>query len=355
MEFQYTSLKVNVRFKRNGLRNIASILEEHSFRKVFVICSSRLKEDIEQYLQKGASTSCGFFTKAKMHTPIETTEEALALVQDHNYDAILAVGGGSVIGLSKALSLRTGIPQIVAPTTYAGSEMTNILGETINEIKQTRRDDKIQPAYVVYDPVLLDSLPATIAGPSAMNALAHSVEALYAEDSNPVITALAKESIRNIAQNLEASLDEKAAQRYKDKVLYGAYLAGTCLGSVGMSLHHKVCHALGGAFNLPHADIHCFMLPYSLSYNSPAIPDMLQELKDELAADPVDFIYKLSQKVGHYPTLKAFGLAAEDLERAVDLILAKPYYNPVKLDRKRILKMLNLAFEGVCPTGKFDD
>lgn len=355
MEFQYTSSKVNVRFKRDGLKDIASLLEELSYKKVFVLCSSRTKEEVKAHLDRDSSLSYTFFTKAKMHTPIETTEEALALIQGQNYEAFLAVGGGSVIGLSKALSWRTDIPQIVAPTTYAGSEMTNILGETIKQVKQTQRDDKIQPAYVLYDSALLDSLPAKVAGPSAINALAHSVEALYAENRNPVITTLAKESIWNIAHFLESSLKQEATQKEKDKVLYGAYLAGTCLGSVGMSLHHKVCHALGGAFNLPHADIHCFMLPYNIAYNSSAIPDILQDLGSELAADAIDFIFDLSQKVGHYSTLKHFGLAEKDLEKAADVILSKPYYNPEKVERERILKMLNLAFKGTRPTGKFDD
>lgn len=116
----------------------------------------------------------GIFTEATMHTPNDVTERALKYVKDTNADAVVSIGGGSTIGLGKAISIRTGLPHICIPTTYAGSEMTPILGETADGVKKTRTDPKILPGTVIYDVDLTMTLPVSMSATSGVNAIAHA-------------------------------------------------------------------------------------------------------------------------------------------------------------------------------------
>ena len=171
-------------------------------------------------------------------------------------------------GLGKAIALRTDLPQIVLPTTYAGSEMTPILGETKDGVKTTQRTPKVLPEVVIYDVDLTLGLPPAIAATSGMNAMAHAVEALYARDRNPVTSLMAEEGIRSLARALPGIVDDPQDREARADALYGAWLCGACLGAVGMALHHKLCHVLGGAFDLPHAETHTIVLPHAVAYNA---------------------------------------------------------------------------------------
>ena len=186
-----------------------------------------------------------------MHTPVDATEKALAVVRERAADALVAVGGGSTTGLGKAIALRTDLPQIVLPTTYAGSEMTPILGETSGGAKTTQRSPKVLPEVVIYDVDLTLGLPPAVSATSGMNAIAHAVEALYAKDRNPVISMMAEEGISALARSLPRISADPHDREARSGALYGAWLCGTCLGAVGMALHHKLCHVLGGMFDLP--------------------------------------------------------------------------------------------------------
>ena len=194
----------------------------------------------------------------------------------------MAIGGGSTTGLGKAIALRTDLPQIVLPTSYAGSEMTPVVGQTSGGIKTTQSSPKILPEIVIYDVDLTMTMPPKLSATSGINAIAHAVEALYARDRNPVISLMAQEGIRTLAQALPkicAQPDDRAA---RTDALYGAWLSGICLGAVGMALHHKLCHTLGGSFNLPHAETHTVILPHALAYNAPAAPDAMARIATAL-------------------------------------------------------------------------
>ena len=202
------------------------------------------------------------FDGAAMHTPVAVTERALALLQENGCDGTIALGGGSSTGLGKAIAFRTDLPQLVIPTSYAGSEMTNILGETAEGAKTTKRDPRIQPETVIYDPNLLATLPNAFGATSGLNAIAHAVEGMYAVDGSPLISLMAEEGVRALAVSLPKGREGH------DEALYGAWLCGAVLGSVSMALHHKLCHVLGGAFDLPHAETHAVILPHATAYNA---------------------------------------------------------------------------------------
>ena len=230
-----------------------------------------------------------------MHTPVEVTEDALAFVQKSGVDCLVALGGGSTIGLAKAIALRTDLPQIAIPTTYAGSEMTPILGETKDGLKTTQKSMKVLPETVIYDVGLTMTLPAGLSGTSGINAIAHSVEALYAEDANPIISVLAEQSIAALGRALPKIAADPQHRDARSDAQYGAFLAGACLGSVGMALHHKLCHTLGGTFDLPHSETHTIVLPHALAYNAPAVPKAVDAVSRALGVkDAPRGIYELA-------------------------------------------------------------
>jgi maleylacetate reductase len=292
----------------------------------------------------------GSFAEAKMHTPVAVTEEALTIARELRIDGVIAIGGGSTTGLSKAIALRTDLPQIVVPTTYAGSEMTPILGETNDGLKTTLRSMKVLPETVIYDVDLTMDLPADLSGVSGMNAIAHSVEALYARDANSVISAFALESIGALTRSLPAIHVDTKDRTARSDALYGAWLAGICLGSVGMALHHKLCHTLGGTFNLPHAETHAIILPHALAYNASSIPDVMARLAETLGvADAANALYDLNEAIHAPRALSEIGMPEEGINQAVDLAFANQYWNPRKLDREGIHSLISRAYRGLRP------
>ncbi|KAF5255754.1 hypothetical protein FOXYS1_13810 [Fusarium oxysporum] len=226
------------------------------------------------------NSAVGIFSGATMHTPTDVTEEAIHLVEKLKADSIVSIGGGSTIGLGKAIAFRTGLPHICIPTTYAGSEMTSILGETANGIKTTKRDPKILSGTVIYD---------------CLNAIAHVAEALYAPDTNPIVNLISKEGIKALSFGLVNIMQANRDREARSLALYGAWLCGISLGSTAMSLRHKLCHTLGGSFNLPHAEVHDALLPHTLAYDSSAAPKAMEDLAEVLPKAEGDAIKRIER------------------------------------------------------------
>ena len=279
-----------------------------------------------------------------MHTPVEVTEDAMAIVKAEGCDGTIALGGGSSTGLGKAIAFRTDLPQLVIPTSYAGSEMTNILGETQDGAKTTKRDPKIQPEAVIYDPDLLATLPPQFAATSGMNAIAHAIEGLYAVDGNPIVSLMAEEGIRALAAALPKGGEGQ------DEALYGAWLCGAVLGSAAMALHHKLCHVLGGTFNMPHAETHTVILPHATAYNAPATREaMVRAARAMGATSAAGGLFDLAKSLGAPVSLRELGMPEEGLDRAADIAAANPYPNPRPLQRDAIRKLLDDAYYGRKP------
>ena len=281
-----------------------------------------------------------------MHTPVDVTEAALKIVAETRADGVVALGGGSTTGLGKAIAFRTDLPQLAVPTSYAGSEMTPILGETEDGVKRTRSDPRILPEVVIYDVELTLGLPAAMSATSGMNAIAHAVEALYARDRNPIVSLMAVEAIGALTDALPRIVADPADRAARTAALYGAWLCGACLGSVGMALHHKLCHTLGGSFDLPHAETHSVLLPHALAYNAPAIPDVIARLRPILGDDPAAGLQDLAHRIGAPTSLATLGMAEDGIDRAADLALANPYWNPRPLTRDGVRALLARAWAG---------
>ena len=287
-----------------------------------------------------------------MHVPLATAEAARAEAQRLDCDGYVAIGGGSTVGLAKAIALTSGMPIIALPTTYSGSEMTPIWGLTEAGVKRTGRDERVRPRTVIYDPRLTLGLPPKIAGPSGMNALAHCVEALYAHDASPITQLLAEEGIRALHKGLHAVIANPADLAARTRVLYGAWLAGATLGMATLGLHHKLCHTLGGSFNLPHAEVHTVILPYAAAYNAAAAPAALERAAQALDAESAPAaIFALAKELGAPTSLRELGMREADLDQAAELATRSPYPNPAPVTRSGVRQLLAAAFIGQPPQG----
>jgi maleylacetate reductase len=349
--FIYTAHPVRVIFGFGTLAQLPAEVERLGLNRVLVLATPQQASDAQEIASRLGERSAGIYAGATMHTPVSVTEEAMQVVAERRADGLVAVGGGSTTGLAKAIALRTDLPQIVAPTTYAGSEMTPILGETREGAKVTQSSPKILPEVVIYDVDLTLSLPAALSGTSGINAIAHAVEALYARDRNPVINLLAKEAIRALARALPIVVANPQDREARSDALYGAWLCGTCLGAVGMSLHHKLCHTLGGSFDLPHAETHTAVLPHALAYNAPSIPEVMKELADVLGtSDPARALYDLAGSVGACHALKDLGMPGGGIDEATNRALSNPYWNPRPLEREAVRDLIARAYAGHPPS-----
>ena len=353
--FVYTGLPGRVVFGRRVADQLAEEVRRMAAKRVFVMTTPMQRQDGEALATSLGGAFAALYSNAVMHTPVEVTRDALAEVERSDADCLVALGGGSTIGLAKAIALRTDLPQIAIPTTYAGSEMTPILGETENGRKTTQRTPKVLPEVVIYDVELTMSLPAGLSGTSGINAIAHAVEALYAEDTNPIIGMLAEQSIAALGRALPRIASNPGDREARSDAQYGAFLAGACLGSVGMGLHHKLCHTLGGLFDLPHSETHTIVLPHALAYNAPAVAKAVAGVAKALEVDDAaQGIFELSRKVGAPRALKEIGMPEAGIAEATDLALANPYWNPRPLEREGIRNLIARAWAGEGPRADVD-
>lgn len=325
-------------------------VERFGARRALVLATPQQKGMALELATELGDIAAGVFTKAAMHTPVDVTEEAMETVDVARADCLVSIGGGSTIGLGKAIAYRTGLPQIVIPTTYAGSEATPILGQTEDGVKTTLTDPKVRPGVVIYDPELVASLPPAMTVTSALNAMAHAVEALYARDANPLSTAMAAEGLEAFVNGLPDVVANPSDLDARGKTQYGAWLCGSVLGQVGMALHHKLCHTLGGAFGLPHAETHSIILPHATAYNAAAAGEKLAPVTKALGGDaPGRALYDFAQEMGAPTALRDFGVSESDMDRAADLALTKPYWNPAPIEKDAIRALLQAAWSGEAP------
>jgi maleylacetate reductase len=345
--FVYQGLPSRVVFGRGTAATLPAEAERLGLRRLLVLSTP---EQAELAARTGALLGdrvAGTFNGATMHTPVEVTERALEVVEDLHADGVVAVGGGSTTGLGKAIALRTDLPQIVLPTTYAGSEMTPILGETEHGRKTTQRGPKIQPEVVIYDVDLTLSLPPQMSALSAFNAIAHAAEALYAPDVNPIVALMAEEGVRAIVEALPQVMRSPGDPEARAGLLYGAWLCACCLGTTTMGLHHKLCHTLGGMFDLPHAQTHAIVLPYALAYNAPAAPGAMARLARAMHTDDAaGALLRLEQACGIPLALRDIGMAREGIAGAVAQALANPYANPRAVEAGPLTDLLERAWSG---------
>jgi maleylacetate reductase len=357
--FVYVAHPARVIFGAGALAQLGREIELLGATRALVLSTPGHADSAQRVAQMLGPRSVGVFAKAVMHVPIETARGAREVAQQLGADCAVTIGGGSTTGLGKAIALESGLPILAIPTTYAGSEMTSIWGLTEGGVKKTGRDARVLPRTVIYDPELTLELPLAMTVTSAMNAIAHAAEGLYAPDGNPITALMAEEGIRASAAALPRLAADPKDLDARGDALYGAWLCGTVLGAVAMGLHHKLCHTLGGSFNLPHADVHAVILPHALAYNAAHAPQAMARIARALQAvlpsaaggadNAAQGVFELASRHGAPTSLHAIGMPAEGLDRAAELAAATPYPNPRPLERNALRALLQRAFDGAAP------
>jgi maleylacetate reductase len=344
--FTYEAHPARVVFGPGARRTVAEETIRLKVGRVLLIASPRLAAEGRALL--GALVAA-VIDDPIMHVPVDVAARACAKAVDAGADGVIAFGGGSAIGLAKAVARETGLPILAIPTTYAGSEMTSVWGLTEEGKKRTGRDPRVRPKTVLYDPELVSTLSQATAAASGLNAIAHAMEALYARDADPVTLLFAEEAVAKLARHLPRPGAGQAAADVSDS-LYGAWLAGTCLDRATMGVHHKLCHVLGGSFRLPHAETHAVILPHAAGYNRDAAPEAMGRLARALGGlDAPDALFALADALGAPRSLAAIGLKESELDAAAALVVETPYANPRPADRASIRALLGDAFAGRRP------
>jgi maleylacetate reductase len=348
--FTYEALPGRVVFGAGASRDkLAEEVRRLDAEHVLLVATEREKELVEEIADPLGDRFAGLFTGVRPHVPVEVAERARDAARES--DCLLSVGGGSTTGTAKAVALETGLPIIAVPTTYAGSEMTPVYGLTSGKRKRTGMSPKVLPRTVIYDPELTVSLPPSITGPSAMNALAHCVEAFYAPGANPIASLMAEEGVRTLASGVPTAVSDPEDLEGRTETLYGAYLAGAAFASAGGGIHHKICHVLGGAFDLPHAETHTVILPQAVAFNEAAIPEAMERVARALGAgEAASGLYDLVRRIGAPTALKDVGMKEKNLGEAVTLVLQEaPRDNPRPVDEAGIRALLEDAYAGRHP------
>lgn len=328
----------------------ASLVEELAhldIRRPLVISTPGQRELADRVAATIGSSVHGVYPHARMHVPSAVADAAVDYVRTHEIDGCVSVGGGSSVGLAKMVGLHTGLPIVAVPTTYAGSEMTSVWGLTDDDGKQTGRDERVLPRTVIYDLDLTASLPTELSVTSAVNALAHAVEAIYAPDSTPMVGLIAQASTTALLAGIEGVAQDPADSNARARLTYGAWLAGSCLEATTMSLHHKLCHILGGSFDLPHAWAHTVVLPYVMSFN--VVPGAAAHTELATAfgdVEPASALLRLLDRVGYRRSLSALGLPREGVDMVVERAIASPYANPRQVDAEDLRGILDDAYHG---------
>jgi maleylacetate reductase len=351
-DFVYQALPMRVSFGAGRCAEVAAELDHLGLARVLVLCTAGQVATARIVADALDSRCAGVFAGAVMHVPVEVADRACDLAAELGADGCVAVGGGSTVGLGKAIALRNGLPVIAVPTTYAGSEMTPVWGLTEDGVKRTGRDPVVLPRSVVYDPDLTVSLPVELSVTSGLNALAHAAEGLYAPDVSPIVALMAHEGARSIISALPRIAAAPTDPAARADALRGAWLCGAVLGATSMSLHHQLCHILGGTFGLPHAQVHTVVLPHALAFTLPAAPAAGGALGEALGVAPGDVpkaLQALAAGLGAPSDLKSLGMPADGVPEVVRQVLARPYPNPRPVTADGVRALLDRAVSGAPP------
>lgn len=336
-------------FGPKALARLDEELARLSARRALILSTPPQESQAQALAEQLGPMAAGVFAEAAMHTPVEITARAMEAFNASGADCLVSLGGGSTIGLGKAIAYRNDALQIAIPTTYAGSEVTPILGQTENGIKKTVRHPRILPETVIYDPELTFGLPTSLSVTSGLNAMAHAIEAVYAQERNPIASIMAVEAVRALRDALPTIVAEPQSPGARSQALYGSWLCGTLLGMVGMSLHHKLCHTLGGSFDLPHSETHAVMLPHSVAYNAQAAAKELKPIADLFGKNLGAGLYDFAESLGAPQALKDLDMSEAQLVQAADLATQNPYWNPRPIERAAIQTLLQHAWAGTRP------
>ncbi|MDA0707917.1 MAG: maleylacetate reductase [Proteobacteria bacterium] len=350
MNFEYTPIPNKAVFGKNSALTLNNEVSALVAERVMIACTKGMVSRIQKVIDCLGDKCVAVFDKAEPHCPEHIAMAALDLFTQVNADCVVAIGGGSTIGIGKAIKLRTDKPMIVVATTPCGSESTPIYGMLIGNHKKTGRDRKVIANTTIYDPILTTSMSAHHTGTIGMNSLAHCVEALYAQTASPISDLFAEQGIKALINGLKGSIKNPDDLMAREQVLYGGMLSGYCVTLAGIAIHHKLCHVLGGHHGIPHGESNSVILPYAVAYNETSAPKAMEQIKKAMGTISASGgIYDFATEINVPKSLKELGMKEEDLDRAAKETIETTPYNPKPLDFKSVREMLQHAYEGIRP------
>jgi len=348
--FEYEALPGRIVFGAGAWQKIPDELSRLGARHVLVICGAGRQAQAEDLAALLGEAAAGIFARARPHVPAEQAEEVRGLARRLGADALVSIGGGTPVGLAKAVAVELSIPVVAVPTTYAGSEMTDLVGITRDGVKRTSQDRRMLPRLVIYDPLLTVGLDAHTTATTGMNAVAHCVEALYAKRANPVTGLLAEAGLAALIRALPNAVRAPSDLQARGEALYGAYLAGSALGAAGIAVHHKICHVLGASYGIGHGDANAVILPHAVRYNQDAAPAAIKRVAAVLGGgDAAAKLFEFVQELGAPSSLSDLGLDHGALDRIAALTVETTTFNPRPVDHASLLVLLENAYHGRRP------
>ena len=343
MSFAYETHAVRVVFGPGSLAEWPGELDRGGLRRTLLLVTPGRAAQRERIEDALGGRRAGTYAGARLHVPLEVVADAMEAVHRLQPESLLAFGGGSAIGLGKALAHQTTLPLAAVATTYSGSEMTAVWGHSDGTMKRTFRDAAVAPRLVLYDPELTYGLPAGVSAASGMNAIAHCVEAEYAPERSPVTSWFALEGLRRLAASLPVVVESPDDAAARSDALFGAHLAGRALDMTSMGLEHKLAHVLGGRFGLNHAEAHAAIVPWVAAWNAPAAPDAMGRMALALGTgDAARALVELSRRLGIRP-LRELGFSADGIPDAAASIAALSFPNPRPVDADGVRWILENA------------
>jgi maleylacetate reductase len=350
-EFEYTGFPSHIVFGAGstGRERLARLIDGLDAERILVVAAEPETVLADRMADALGTRIAGRFANVLAHVPIEIAREAREAARQVRADCLLSVGGGSTTGTAKAIAMESGLPIVAVPTTYAGSEVTPVWGLTEDGRKTTGVDLKVLPKLVIYDPELTVSLPPRLSVVSGLNALAHCIEAFWTAKRNPITSLIAEEGIRAMAAGLPGILADPSDLDARSQAMYGAWLAGVSFASAGSDIHHKICHVLGGAYDLPHAETHAVILPYAASVAAPRVDGVDARIAAALGDDgetAAAAIFALERALSAPTSLRELGLPETELERACDLVGEALLALPDPPSRATSGALMSAAFDG---------
>jgi alcohol dehydrogenase class IV len=351
MKFTVNPLQSRIVFGAGTAAQLADEVAALGGTRVMIVCTPGAAGRVQPLAESLGDACAGIFDGVETHVPLAVVEAAIDKFRSLDADCLVTFGGGSSVDTGKPITVETGKPAIAIPTTYSGAEMTPNYGIVIDGAKKRHQDPRAQARTVIYDPALTTGLPPHMTATSGMNGLAHCVEALYPAQPHPVAALLAEEAARALAAGLPGSIADADDLDARGQALYGAYLGGTVVTLVGIALHHRTCHVLGGTYGLAHGEANSVILPQVTAFNAPAAPQAMAALARALGTDdPAAAIFDLGQSIGAPSDLKSIGMNEGDLDAVATQAIEFTAYNPQPLEFGPVREMLQNAYEGNRPS-----
>jgi maleylacetate reductase len=348
--FVYAAAPARVVFGQSRVRELGAELDRLGIARVMVACTPGGESRYRPIIDAIGGRCVRVFARAEQHCPEPIAEAALAEFAGSGADGVATIGGGSTIGLGKVIAARCKVPFVAIPTTLSGSEMTALYGMKVGQEKRTWTDAAAKARTVIYDPNLTVSLPKHETATTGMNCLAHCVEALYPAQPNPIARLIALEGIRVLGASLPGVVERNDAES-RAGALYAGFIGGLLVSMVGIGLHHKICHVLGGHFDVAHGDSNSVILSQVVGFNAPAMPAIAADIGEALSGnDPGAAIFDLAERIGAPTSLRQLGVPRSGLHAVAEEVVARGTHSPRPITVEALAHLLDQAWHGQRPT-----